>query len=328
MTDRPALLLQDILEAPAALQRLLDEYDRASGPLAALDGARSADRRILFTGLGSSRYAAFTAPPALRSAGIGAWVEFASSDATPPSDDLVVVAISASGGTTEVVETARRHRGTSLVIGVTNEPTSTLAREVDIVLPLFAGEERSGVANRTFRATLVVLALLASRLTGTGPSTERFRPAVDGLGAAIDGRDEWLAATSDHLDGAPLIDVVGAAGDLGLVSQAALMLREGPRLPAQAHEAGDWLHTSIYLALPGHRVLLFRGAVYDERLVRIVAGRGGETVVIGDPLAAASLAIPMPFEPPADPVSRALVSSVVAEILATELWDRAAATER
>ena len=71
------------------------------------------------------------------------------------------------------------------------------------------------------------------------------------------------------------------------------MLREGPRLRAEAHDAGDWLHTAIYLALPGHRVLLFGGTAYDERLITVVAGRGGETVVVGDAIAGASLAIPV-----------------------------------
>ena len=40
----------------------------------------------------------------------------------PPSKDLVLVAVSASGRTREVVDVAQRHRGTSLVIGVTNVP--------------------------------------------------------------------------------------------------------------------------------------------------------------------------------------------------------------
>ena len=70
------------------------------------------------------------------------------------------IAISASGRTPEVIEAARRHRGSSLVVGLTNDPGSPLAGEADIVLPLLAGEERSGVASRTFRATVAVLGLV------------------------------------------------------------------------------------------------------------------------------------------------------------------------
>ena len=101
----------------------------------------------------------------------------------------------------------------------------------------------------------------------------------------------WSCST-----GAPSIDVVGDAADLGTISQAALLLREGPRLPAVAHDAGDWLHTAIYVALPGHRVVLYSGTPYDETLVRIVAGRGGQTVVVGSPVVGAALTIAVPAD--------------------------------
>ena len=72
----------------------------------------SSDRSIVFTGLGSSRYAALSIAPRLRARGVNAWVEFASSaQAASPAPDLIVVAISASGRTPEVVDAARRHRG-------------------------------------------------------------------------------------------------------------------------------------------------------------------------------------------------------------------------
>ena len=128
------------------------------------------------------------------------------------------------------------------------------------------------------------------------------------------------------LDGAPAIDVLGDAADLGTISQAALMLREGPRLPAAAHDAGDWLHTAVYLALPGHRAVLYSGTSYDETLVRVVAGRGGETVVVGSPVDGAALAIAVPATTPDATPGGGLVRSVVAELLAAALWDRAAAT--
>ena len=120
--------------------------------------------------------------------------------------------------------------------------------------------------------------------------------------------------------------MLGDAADLGTVSQAALLLREGPRLPAVAHDAGDWLHTAIYVALPGHRVVLYSGTPYDETLVRIVAGRGGQTVVVGSPVVGAALTIAVPPTTPADTLGGGLVRSVIAELLAAALWDRAAAT--
>ncbi len=318
MTDRVDLLFEDIVAGPTALAALLDAYGQVDGPLASVVDRPAS---VAFTGLGSSRYAALTAATTLRAAGLPAWTEYASTSApTAPADDLVLVAVSASGGTPEVVPAARRHRGRRRVIAVTNRTDSPLAVTADHVLPLFAGDEHSGIATRTFRATGVVLGLLAARWLDGSHAVEDLRPAVDSLRDLIDGRDGWLAEAADRLDGAATIDVIGDAADAALVEQAALMLREAPRLPAQAHETGDWLHTAVYLVFPGHRAVLFDGGSSDDKVVRVIAGRGGESIVVGQAVDGAAMTIPIPATP--GPIERAIVVSAVAELLAAELWRR------
>lgn len=323
MTDRVDLLFEDIVAGPAALTALLDAYGQVEGPLASV-----VDRpaRVAFTGLGSSRYAALTVATTLRAAGLPAWTEYASTSApTAPADDLDLVAVSASGVTPEVVRAAYRHRRRSRVIAVTNRTDSPLAAAADHVLPLFAGEERSGIATRTFRATVAVLGLLGGLWLGEGRTVDRLRPTVDALQAVIDGRHAWLTEAADRLDGAGAIDVIGDAVDAALVEQAALLLREAPRLPAHAHETGDWLHTAVYLAFPGHRTLLFSGAPSDGEVVSVIAGRGGQTIVVGETVDGAVRTIPLP--PTRGHVERAIVGSVIAELLAAELWGRARAVD-
>lgn len=339
--DRTALLVADILAAPEALEHLLDAYGAPSGPLNAIERGylRRRGRRVALVGLGSSRYAGLTAASRLRRAGIAAWADHASDTLGPaPATDLVVVAISASGATSEVVETARRHRGRSLVIAVTNAPDPRLAAEADVVLPLYAGIEASGLATRTYRATVAVLELLAERLIGDGADgVDRLRPAVAGLTSLLERRETWLGPVADLLDGAVRIDVIGSAADQGTVEQAALMLREAPRIAATAYETGDWLHTAIYLALPGHRALLFRGAPTDAEVVRVIGGRGGATVVVGDGDALDGAALSIPVGAPTevhrgdtagtDPID-ALVRPLVGELLAAELWRRTSAFDK
>lgn len=323
--DRVEQLLEDIAAGPQALVDLLDAYAAPDGPLS---GAGDRPSGVVLIGLGSSRYAALTAAAQLRVAGLAAWAEYASTGApTAPRDDLVVVAISASGGTPEVVETVRRHRGLSRVIAITNEPDSPLADHADRVLPLHAGRERAGIATRTFRATIAVLGLLAGRWIGEGATTTSLRPTADALSAAHSDRSTWLASAADRLDGAVAIDVIGDAADAALAHQAALMLREAPRLPAVAHDTGDWLHTAVYQALPGHRTLLFSGAEADGEVVATIARRGGEVIVVGDPVTGAAQTITLPGPTASGPFERAIVASVVAESLAAELWGRASAEE-
>ncbi len=311
MTDRSDLLRDDILAGPAALARLFRAYDAPDSPLASVVSSMPQGRRVALAGMGSSRYAALLVASELRSGGTPAWVEYASTGApSAPGTGLVFVAVSASGRTAEVVAAARRHRGQSLVVAVTNDPGSALASEADHVLPLHAGHEGSGIATRTFRSTVAVLAMLG----GWSPSS--LSSTVADLAVAIESAEPWVSETADAIDGVSAIDVLADAGMLGLAEQAALMLREAPRLPATAHETGDWLHTAVYLALPGHRVLLFPGGAADAEVVATVERRGG-------------VVIPMPsVVTDADPIRRVIVESVTAELLAAELWRRTSAEER
>ena len=326
MSDRPRQMLDDILGWPSALEALLDAYERPDGPLVALDGF--AGRGVLMTGLGSSRHAAMTVVAGSRAAGAGAWTEPAAPESpTRPSADTVVFAVSASGTTPEVVDAVRRHRSTAAVIGVTNRPGSPVAVEADAVLPLLAGEETAGVATRTYGATLAVLGLAAARLGARGPSVEELRDAVPALRRLHRSRGPVVARVADLLDGASSIDVVAGTRRPGSSAQGALLLREGPRLPAAAHDATDWSHVAIYTALPGHRVVLFAGSTADEAVIRTVARRGGETVVIGERLPGGARTIGIPLPPDAHPIARAIVEIAAIELVAAELWDRAAASD-
>ena len=322
--DRVTTLRDDLLGGPAALTALLDAYEAAGGPL---DGVGETPGHVGFVGLGSSRYAGLGAAAALRSAGLPAWADYAStSSETAPAEDLTLVAVSASGATRETVDAARRHRGRSRVLAVTNESDSPLASAADHVLPLLAGREGAGIATRTFRATVAVLGLLAGRwLRDDQLTTAALRPAVGGLESVIRDQGSWLSAAAELFDHADAIDVIGDAADAALVEQAALMLREAPRLPAEAHDTGDWLHTAVYLAFPGHRALLFSGAAMDAEVVAAISRRGGAVVVVGGPVDGAAITIPLPIGP--GRLQRVLVGSVVAELLSAELWARTSAEE-
>ena len=302
--DRADQFADDILGSAPALARLIDAAparDRS-----ALRGLRRP--RLAFTGLGSSRYAALIVAAHLRATGATAWVEYPSpTTGSAPANDLVLVAVSSSGRTGEVLEAADAHHRRSLVVAVTNDANSPLAARADIVVPLMAGSETAGIASRSFRATIAALAML----TGTQP--DELRPAVADLAIRIESAHGWLPSMVETLDGAPSIDVLADASLVGLAEQAALMLREVPRLRATAYETADWLHTGVYLALPGHRTVLFPGSAADAEVLATAERRGGRTSRI---------------EPArGGPLVRALVESVVAELAAAHLWRRADATQ-
>jgi fructoselysine-6-P-deglycase FrlB-like protein len=317
--DRAALFLSDVLGEPAALTRLLDVHAGSDGPLAAIADVGER-RRTLLTGLGSSRSAASVVAARLLVAGRPVVVEPASTDAPlPPASDLLAVAISASGVTPEAVAAIERHRGTSATVAVTNRPDSALARAADVVLPLLAGEERAGVACRTYQATLAVLSLLG------GAGVAELRPAADALVRLHASRAAWLGPAVDRLAHAETLHVVAPASRLGSAEQAALMLREGPRLPAVAWEAGDWAHVAIYTVLPGSWVVLLSGTPYDGSIARAAAERGAAVIAVGPAVDGAAVVVPLPDAD--DPLVRPFVEVSAVELLAAGLWAGATGRE-
>jgi fructoselysine-6-P-deglycase FrlB-like protein len=314
---RHAGFLRDVLAAPARLDACLRAYT-GSSPLAEL----GAPRRVVFAGMGSSRFAALPAAALLRSRGIDAVAELASTALpTKPAKAALAVGISASGSTPETVDALARHAGVSRSVAVTNHPDSPLAELADVVLPLHAGVEEGGVACLTFQATLAVLQLLAGRVSGLGPYPGDLRPAVDAAAALRDCRGTWLEELAERIAAATTTYWVAPAERSSSALQSALMLREGPRLAADATETGDWLHVDVYLSRrPGYTALLYPGSRFDEGVMAYARERDATIVVFGRDVAGAAKIVPL--EDADRPFVPLLVETGVAELIAAELWRR------
>jgi fructoselysine-6-P-deglycase FrlB-like protein len=308
----PDGFLADILDEPATLARVLDQADVAD--LArAIDGARA----VVLLGMGSSRFAALTAAARLNARGVPAIVEYASTDvATRPAADVVAIGISATGGSEETVAALERHHGTSRTFALTNAPHGgRLGAVADATVGLHAGAEAGGVACKTFQATLAVLLLAA------GVERDVLRPAAEAQAALLDARDEWLDPLLDQLDGAHTVYAIAPASRISSSLQSALMLREGPRIPADATETGDWSHVDVYLTKhPNYRALMFGGSPHDAAALEWIAQRDARIVAVGRPIPGAVQHVPFPHAD--DPLVAALVDVTVAELAAATWWRR------
>src|SRR5437763_7832558 len=181
---RPELFAGDVRAAPAAL----------AGPAPGLESIRAMAeraRRVLFLGMGSSRYAALDAAALLRARGVDAVAEIASTGRPqPPSADTLVFAISATGGSEETVAAMRRHLGTSMVAGVTSVPGSTIGSEADACLEV-AGDGPSGVACASYRSTVALLREACGLLVPAAAPAAGWRERAAGaIAEAVDGRAE------------------------------------------------------------------------------------------------------------------------------------------
>jgi fructoselysine-6-P-deglycase FrlB-like protein len=305
--NRDELFLRDILAAPAELpavaaaqRAVLDAL-----PPGRLDAALAMPRRRLI-GMGSSRFAAMDAAARWRLHGRDATAETASaSDGSPGGPDTLAIVISSSGSTAETVAAARRHRQAgSLVLAMTSSSNSALAREAHIILPLRADTaEASGLATLSYLATVAGL-LTLDRDASIDAGLDKAPAAI---AAVIDSRADWLDTAADLLDTGREIHVLADGLYAGTAEQAALMLREAPRIGAFQFDTGDWLHVGLYTLLPGDGVVLITGSPADAEAADTIHARGGHVAVVG----------------PVRTSTDALAASVAAELLAAELWLRA-----
>ncbi len=306
----PAAFLADLEAKPAAL---LDLLDRPSSWPPFGDGP------IVLTGMGSSWFAADVAARRLRRHGIRAVAEVASVEATlPPSPDITVIGITASGASAETVALLTAHHDVSRTIVLTNDATASLPAEHTVLM--HAGVETGGVACRTYIHTLVALLDLEQEVSGIDLRLgERVRRSAAAIAYLLDRRDGWMPPVLESIEGTEGVWLLAPAERLGSALQGALMVREGPRRAADGCETGDWNHVDVYLTKTlDYRALLFTGSRFDDAALRWMRDRHSHVVTVGRPFDGVAAGVPYPGDD--DPIVALLTEVLVAELLAAHWW--------
>jgi glucosamine--fructose-6-phosphate aminotransferase (isomerizing) len=162
----------------------------------------------------------------------------------------LVVGVSQSGATPEIVEVVERLRATGgRAVAITNDPDSPLAAASEVVLALGAGEERAVPATKTLTAQFAAFAVLAATL-GPVPFTPDDLARVPDAVAAVLAQpaDAWPEA--DEL-------LVAARGFLFAAAlESALKVREAALLNADGYSTADLLHGPIAAIHAGAPALL------------------------------------------------------------------------
>ncbi|GAA1790600.1 SIS domain-containing protein [Agromyces lapidis] len=295
-----AAFRSDLELIPETLERLAGTLDAGLPGLeevAAVGAGLGEHPSVVVLGMGSSRYAADVVARRFRAAGANATVELASVDELPPpTPGRAVVAVSATGGSVEVLRAIERYRGAAPLIAVTNRPDSALAARADAVVGLGAGVEASGVACRTFRATFPVLDGVLGALTGLDPAgrfdAEVVRRAATANAGLLESSADWLEAATELVAGPDGAWTLAPAERLSSAQQSALMLREVPRRGAFASETGDWSHVDVYLTkTQDYRALVFAGSHWDGQALEWMRERGSRWASVGGELPGSEFAI-------------------------------------
>jgi glutamine---fructose-6-phosphate transaminase (isomerizing) len=241
----PELYLADLEAKPAALAALASALETGDP----FDGIPAGIRRVVFLGMGSSRYAARVAALRLRAAGVDAVAEYASSSLSyPATPDTLVVAISATGGSRETLDAVARYRGRSFVLALTNRPGSVITEGADLVVPMVAGEERGGVSCRTFQHTIGLLMALQNHLTagpdGTTSGLLHSPGALPGTSTpGVDAPDMDVSGVDVPDVDVPGMDVPGVAG----LDVPGLLRRTAEATTDLLDRRGEWLEPAMSL---------------------------------------------------------------------------------
>lgn len=322
-TPDPDLFLADLEAKPEVLAALARSL-RRDDPWRAVDPSRFA--RVVVLGMGSSRYAALAAASRLRARRIDAVAEYATATAAHPGGpSTLAIGISASGTSEETIAALERQRASgSTTVALTNSPGSPLTAVAALTVELGAGTERGGVACRSYQHTLALLLALERRLAhgGAADAAEWVAAAASASSALLECREQWLPAARDVLTGSGQAFLIAPSERLCSAEQGALMLREGPRLPADACETGDWSHVDVYLTRPlDYRALVFAGSGREPEALRWLRERGAAFVGVGAELEGASVSVRYPGE---ESEAVALLTEVlVPELVAARCWQEA-----
>ena len=332
-------MAKEIHEQAEVVGRTLGHYlDFATGSVRLPSGLPPLDRleRITILACGTAYVAGLTAKYWLETfcripVDVDVASEFRYREAPMRQGGLTIV-VSQSGETADTLASLRYAKGLGqTIVGVVNVPTSTMARESDVLAQTLAGPEIGVASTKAFTCQLAVLACLAigiGRAIGTiDREAEKTLVAelvaVPGLIVEATKREaqvEHLARTFAH---AKDVLYLGRGTSFPLALEGALKLKELSYIHAEGYAAGELKHGPIALIDEDMPVIVIapNDLVFEKTVSNLqeVAARGGRIILIGEAGAAAAAAIEVEAAidmPPMAPTFTALVYAVPIQLIA------------
>ncbi len=293
---------KEIFEQPTVVAQTLGSYLRQSDNSVALpqfDFDISSVRRVTIVACGTSYYAGMVAKYwfeqfARVPVDIDVASEFRYREPVLEEGGLSLF-ISQSGETADTLAALRHCKEAGQTIAaVVNVPTSSMAREADLLLPTHAGPEIGVASTKAFTCQLAVLAAVAAHMAVKKGlmSREEEQLAVAHLleapaclNAALD-HDDDIAAMAPLI--APARDVLylGRGPDFPMALEGALKLKEISYIHAEGYASGEMKHGPIALIDEDVPVIVLApsGPLFEKTVSNMeeVRARGGQVVLISD----------------------------------------------
>jgi glucosamine--fructose-6-phosphate aminotransferase (isomerizing) len=203
--------------------------------------------------------------------------------------------ISQSGETADTLAALRHCKAAGQTIAVVvNVPTSSMAREVDLLLPTHAGPEIGVASTKAFTCQLAVMAALSINLArAKGKLTHELereivthlRAVPEAMNHALSHDDE-IQAMAPKIAAARDVLYLGRGPDYPMALEGALKLKEIGYIHAEGYASGEMKHGPI--ALIDDQVPLIviapSGPLFDKTVSNMqeAQARGAQVVLISD----------------------------------------------
>ncbi|MCU0901510.1 MAG: glutamine--fructose-6-phosphate transaminase (isomerizing) [Cypionkella sp.] len=329
-------MAKEIAEQPVVLAQGLSHYTH--GDTLALPAGvdfTGVDRLVLVA-CGTASYACHVAKYWFEAiAGLPCDIDIASEfryREPPLSPTQWAVFVSQSGETADTLAALRHAKEkVAKVVSVVNVPTSSIARESDLALPILAGVEVGVASTKAFTSQLMVLALLALK---AGVDRGRLTPdalvahlsslrALPGLMNHALGLSGDIARLAEDLGRAQDILFLGRGPMYPMALEGALKLKEISYIHAEGYASGELKHGPIALIDAAVPVIVLapRDGLFDKTVSNMqeVMARHGKVLLISDAAGIAEagsgtwarLAMPA-----VDPIFAPILYAVPAQLLA------------
>lgn len=284
--------IDEIHEQPAVISALAAAFkpDHASDVAAARPLLGSGEiNKIVLTGMGGSLHGFYPT-----------YLELSRKSAVPVSlwdcSELIqqapgiidgrtlLIAVSQSGESGELVEMCRSVTRPRVAIAVTNAGHNTLGDWADISVRTSAGPERTA-STKTYTAGLASLTLVTSALLGEDVEAQSaaLQTAADALSDNLAG---WRAKGDEivrFLGHEAPIPFIARGANLATAWMGALLTHEASKLACTSYSGAQFRHGPIELVREGFGCIVFESSVksvaeLDRRLVEAILGLGGRCV--------------------------------------------------
>jgi len=293
-------MAKEIAEQPVVIADALKHYLGQDGSLRLPEGLDfTTVDRVTMVACGTASYACHVARYWFEQiAGLPAEIDIASEFRYRDpvlSPNQMAVFVSQSGETADTLAALRHVREkVAKVVSVVNVPTSSIARESDLSLPIFAGVEVGVASTKAFTCQLTVLALMAikagldrGRLTADQAAVHvNELNTLPGLMNHAMSLSKAIATIADDLAKAQDILFLGRGPMYPLALEGALKLKEISYIHAEGYASGELKHGPIALIDAAVPVIVMapRDGLFDKTVSNMqeVMARHGKVVLISD----------------------------------------------